>query len=121
MSAENFSALLLKNGSFAFYEKLAGFFTCFLKDDSPFPLDWKTSLGHMLNKSGKVSDLSDYRTIMVDSPFAKLFTIVLHDRLITFFEKNELVSENQNGCRPGRQAADNIFIPNQIREQTSAR
>jgi hypothetical protein len=44
-----------------------------------FPTDWTTSLAISLFKSGDVNNTSNYRTIMINPLFVKLFGIMLEN------------------------------------------
>lgn len=44
-----------------------------------FPRDWTTSLAIPLFKSGDINNPSNYRTIMIDPLFAKLFDSMVED------------------------------------------
>ena len=46
--------------------------------------------------------MNNYRPLAIISVFAKLLERVMYNRLISFFHKNGVFSEAQNGFRKGR-------------------
>ena len=67
-------------------------------------------------KSGNRSEIKNYRPISILPAFSKIFEKVINYRLISFFENNNLLIDNQHGFRSGRstetailQFATNVF------------
>ena len=52
-----------------------------------------------LHKSGPTYLPTNYRPIFILSPFAKIFEQLIHEKLHTFFTKNNIISSQQNGFR----------------------
>ena len=58
---------------------------------------------------GDINDPDDYRGIKLLRCFGKLFTSILNDRLTTYINLNEMMSEAQAGFRKGYSTTDQIF------------
>ena len=52
-----------------------------------------------LHKGGYQMDLGNYRPIFILSPFKKIFEIILHKRLVDFWDKYKLFTNLQFGFR----------------------
>jgi len=52
-------------------------------------------------KSGDKTNMNNYRPISMLSNHSKIFEKIIKSRLILFLEKNQLLSKNQYGFRPG--------------------
>lgn len=63
-----------------------------------FPDKFKIAIVKALYKSGNIENVSNYRPISLLSNLSKLVKF----RFIYFVEKNELLSKNQFGFRPGK-------------------
>ena len=70
-------------------------------EQSIFPDTLKIADVKPLFKNGDKSIMSNYRPISMLSNFSKLFEKIIKARLIEFLEKNNLLSKNQYGFRPG--------------------
>ena len=64
-----------------------------------FPDELKIAKVIPLFKSGKRHDLSNYRPISILPLFSKIFEKLIHVRLTSFFDTNNVLSENQFGFR----------------------
>jgi hypothetical protein len=67
-----------------------------------FPDVWKVVKVKPLFKKGDRHDMNNYRPIAILSVFAKLLERVMYNRLLSFFHKNGVFSEAQNGFRKGK-------------------
>ena len=67
-----------------------------------------------LHKGGDLDDPDNYRGISISSCFAKLYSLVLNERLIDAIEKFDLVSQEQIGFLKGFRTTDHSFIINSI-------
>jgi hypothetical protein len=67
-----------------------------------FPDVWKTVKVIPLYKKRDRHDMNNYRPISNISVFAKLLGRVMYNRLISFFHKNNIFTETQNGFRKGK-------------------
>ena len=75
-----------------------------------YPESWCKGLIVPIHKRGDRNDPNNYRGIMLISVFAKLFSLILRNRLNTWCEDNEVQNEFQFGFRVGRSTSDGIFI-----------
>ena len=71
---------------------------------------WCKGLIVPIHKRGDRNDPNNYRGIMLIGVFAKIFSLVLRNRLSTWCEDNEFLNEFQFGFRVGRSTSDGIFI-----------
>ena len=55
-----------------------------------------------IHKKGTKNNFSNYRPVSVLPAFSKLFERLVYDRLINYFDKNNVLSENQFGFRKYR-------------------
>ena len=58
---------------------------------------------------GDINDPDNYRGITLLGCFGKLFTSILNDRLTTYINLNEMMSEAQAGFRKGYSTTDQLF------------
>ena len=75
-----------------------------------YPESWCKGLIVPIHKRGDRNDTNNYRGTMLISVFAKLFSLILRNRLNTWCEDNEVLNEFQFGFRVGRSTSDGIFI-----------
>jgi hypothetical protein len=61
-------------------------------------------------KKGDATDPANYRPITLGSSLDKLYNLVLNQRIMDHLEATNNLHEAQQGFRPGRSAADNIFM-----------
>lgn len=74
------------------------------------PEVWSQSKVHPFYKNnGETSDPEYYRSISILNCLEKLFRTLLSDRLSTFLEEIEILSENQGGFRKKYSTTDRIF------------
>ena len=64
-----------------------------------FPRDWTTSLTIPLFKSGDINNPSNYKTIMINPLFAKLFGNMVEDKISKWAEVKEKRARGQAGFR----------------------
>ncbi len=96
---------------------LAGYITTIFNmilNTGKFPLAWTEEIIVPIHKKGDKSDPSNYRGITLLSCFAKLFTCILNQRISTWCENNDVISDAQFGCRKGRSTIDAVFILHSI-------
>ena len=53
----------------------------------------------LLYKKGNKNDICNYRPIVLLPVFSKLLEKLMHNRLMTFIEGNEVLTEEQHGFR----------------------
>jgi hypothetical protein len=74
--------------------------TCLSK--GVFPDELKIARTTPVYKNGDVSQLSNTRPISVLPVFSKVLETIMKQQLVTYFEKNNLLSDSQYGFRSGR-------------------
>jgi hypothetical protein len=83
-----------------------------------FPTDWKTSMAIPLFKSGDVNNPSNYRTIMINPLFAKLFGSMLEKKISKWVEERDKRTKGQAGFRPKHSTVDHYITLRHIIEKT---
>lgn len=73
-----------------------------------FPNACKKALVHPIYKNGNRSIISNYRPISVLSTISKILEKLLNRRLINYLNKNNIVSAQQYGFRPGISTEDAV-------------
>jgi len=63
-----------------------------------------------IHKKGDQSDPNNYRGITLTSCFAKLFTIVLNERLKSWADENSVLTDAQFGFKNNYSCIDPVFI-----------
>jgi hypothetical protein len=66
------------------------------------PNDMKITILKPIYKSGIKNDTSNYRPIGAISILLKIFEYILHDRIMEYCMKNNILNENQYGFVPGK-------------------
>ena len=75
------------------------------------PNIWKQSIVCPIYKqNGDERDVMNYRPISLQNILSKVYTSLLYNRLSTFVESNNILSDTQFGFRPSRSTVDCIFI-----------
>jgi len=64
----------------------------------------------MWAKKGSQSDPNNYRVITLTSYFAKLFTVILNDRLKSWAGENYIMTDTQVGLKNNFITVDPLFI-----------
>ena len=72
--------------------------------------EWETNFLKPLHKKGDILDPDTYRGIAIGSAFAKLYSLILLNRLIKYIEENELISPHQIGFMKDCRTADHNFL-----------
>ena len=83
-------------------------FNCMLAGH--FPERLSVGLITAVYKSGDKSDMSNYRGITVGSVIAKLFAMILEQRIALWAEEHAVKAKGQAGFRKDFRTTDNIFI-----------
>lgn len=73
-----------------------------------FPSIWKSSFIKPIFKSGRRTDIENYRGISILSAIPKLFESMVKDRI--FFLIKNSISVNQHGFYPGRSTVTNLVL-----------
>ena len=89
---------ILKKATPLFIEIVATIFNMCMSEGI-FPDVFKTAEIIPVYKAGSRSNVNNYRPIALLNPFSKLFEKCIYDRLINFFNKNNIIHENQFGFR----------------------
>ena len=74
-----------------------------------FPTEWSKGCITVIPKSGRLSDLSNWRPITQTSIFAKTLEKLVHHRMISYFDENLILSPYQYGFRTQRSTQQSIF------------
>lgn len=67
-----------------------------------FPDILKQTIIKPIFKKGDRTSMNNYRPVALISIFSKIFEKVIYTRLLTFFEKKNIIVEEQNGFRKGK-------------------
>ncbi len=74
-----------------------------------FPNSWRYNSLTPIHKKGDINDTNNYRGIALTSNLCKLFSTVLHTRLVAYTNKNNMIPPNQIGYKKGTRPADHIL------------
>jgi hypothetical protein len=105
----------LKQGSKTLAPHIMKFFNNIIQQG--FPIDWKTSLAITLFKSGDVNNPSNYRTIMINPLFAKLFRSMLESIISKWAEEGDNRAKGQAGFKPKHSTIDHSITLRHIIEK----
>ena len=100
---------MLKSSSALLLPLLVKLFNLIL-DSGQYPRSWRRSIIVPLHKRGDNSVPDNYRGISLTSTFSKVFLHVVHSRLQTWVNDNDIIVEEQAGFRRGYSTIDNIFV-----------
>ena len=81
-----------------------------LYNASLYPIEWTNSITFMLFKKGQKKDPNNYRSISLLNILSKVFSGILHNRLMVWCTKENIFSNFQFGFRPNHSTIDSIFI-----------
>jgi hypothetical protein len=84
---------------------------------SRFPIDWTTSMEIPFFKSGDVNNPSNYRTIMINLLFAKLFGSMLENKISKWVEERDKRAKGKAGFRPKHSIVDHCITLRNIIEK----
>lgn len=73
------------------------------------PSQFKTSIISPIYKAGDKTDIGNYRPISIINSFTKIFEKCLKDRLISFLQVNNLLSQKQFGFIGGLSTSDALY------------
>lgn len=105
---DNINSILLKYCADAISEPLSIIINNSLANGH-FPSLLKIIKGIPLFKSGDTSCVDNYRLLSISSSFSKIFERVVAGQLLDFFNKNELLNDNQHGFRKNRSTSTAIL------------
>ena len=83
-------------------------------DHQYYPKEWKVGIVVNLFKSGDEFNTDNYRGLTINSSLAKIFNTIMNNRLIKFFDKHNIITDNQIGFKKKARTSDHIFIVNTI-------
>ena len=99
---------MIKDGGELVKQSLLWLFNCMLAGH--FPERLSVGLITAVYKSGDKSDMSNYQGITVGSVIAKLFAMILEQRIASWAEDHAVKAKGQAGFRKEFRTTDNIFI-----------
>ena len=79
-----------------------------------YPKGWKKGIIVNLYKSGDTSNVDNYRGLTINSCLAKVFNVIINNRLVNFLEDNNIISDLQIGFKKKARTSDHIFVINTI-------
>ena len=78
--------------------------------ENRYSKDWNINFLKPIYKKGDILDPDNYRGIAIGSSFAKLYSLILLNRLIKFIEDKALISHNQIGFMKKCRTSDHNFL-----------
>ena len=92
-----------------------------IDEDEQVPLEWNTVKGKLVFKGGKrdKKEIKNYRPIAVANSISNIYCGILKDKLTKVIEEDEILSEEQNGFRKNRRGIDNVYVINELIEETN--
>ena len=87
---------------------LAIIFSRSLKD-TKIPLDWKRANVIPIFKKGDKSDVGNYRPVSLTSIVCKLLESIIKDKMVEFFDENDLIRDSQHVFRKNRSCLTNLL------------
>ena len=82
----------------------------YIFESGTYPQEWLKGIIASIPKKGYLTDANNYRGITIMSVFAKLFSIILNNRLVKFAENSSQFNDFQYGFREKRSTTDCLFI-----------
>ncbi len=92
-------------------------------EEGEVPLDWKKSRITLVHKGdGKDrQDIANYRPIAVINILAKIFGMIINEKIRTWIETHKILGEEQSGFRKGRGGLENILTLKEIIDRNRQR
>ena len=104
---------MIKSASAYILDSLQNIFNAILCNQY-YPDDWKLGIITNLYKSGDKLNTNNYRGLTINSSIAKVFNIVMNDRLLKYLEEGDIISKTQIGFKKKARTSDHIFVINTI-------
>ena len=82
-----------------------------------YPKIWSLGAITPIHKKDSPLITDNYRGITITSSMSKLFSAMMNNRLITFCEKHNIISEQQCSHKKGARTSDNVFIIKSLYEK----
>lgn len=89
--------------------------------ENGFPLEWQDNWLKPIYKGGDRNQLTNYRTIMVGSTMAKLFSTIIENKLSLWAEFNKKRAVGQAGFRKNHNTADHLTTLRVLMEESRLR
>ena len=105
---DGISTLICKDLMLQIPNRIVHIYSTYIKSGI-FPEIWSKGVITVIPKSGKLSDPTNWRPITQTSIFAKIFEKIIHNRVITYFLDNNILSDFQYGFRKGKSTQQAIF------------
>ena len=108
----------IKNGGDALKRSLHQLFNEILKKGE-VPNDWRESRITLIHKGGgkPKENIENYRPIAVINILAKVFGMVLNEKITDWAERQRVWGEEQSGFRKGRNGLENVLILKELIER----
>ncbi len=81
-----------------------------IKNTGQYPKIWSLGYTTLLHKDGDDEDPDNYRAITICSAMAKLFALMIKNRLEIKVVENKMIGDYQIGFKKGSRPADHLFI-----------
>ena len=124
--ANTISSIALKNNKHTLSEILSHLFNNCISDGY-FPVELKDGCITPIYKGGQKNEFNNYRPVCSLLPFSKIFERVLYNRMISYIDKQNILSKNQFGFRKGLSTEnavinfiDKIYTGLEKRQHTAA-
>ena len=104
---DSLSSMILKHAFLALIPKLTFLLNLSLKSGK-FPQIWKQAVVIPLAKEGDTSNVGNYRPISLLPLPGKILEKIVHDRLMSYLEANNILDKNQGGFRKNHSTTDTI-------------
>lgn len=83
-------------------------------DTGIYPESWSRGVIVPIYKKGETTDPANYRGITLVNVIAKIFSLVLRNRINKWSEQEKILTDYQYGFRDGKSTADAIFLLHSI-------
>ena len=112
MKNYQFLGLILTNVTIAAEELAPGLAHLFQIsiDNGKIPLDWKSALVTPVFKKGNRSTPANYRPISLTSIVCKILEHIIHTSVISYFERNNILTDCQHGFRKHRSCETQLIL-----------
>lgn len=75
-----------------------------------FPTELKCAKVRPIFKKGDKSSVNNYRPIAILNNISKIFEKIIANRILTFFDRENILNNNQNGFRKGRSTIRSVYV-----------
>ena len=102
---DGISTKILKNSKYMIIPPLTHIINLSISNGI-FPSVFKISIIHPIHKSGSKDNITNYRPISVLPALSKVMEKIINKRLLSYLEKENILSPNQYGFRAGYSTSD---------------